>query len=255
MTLPASGAPYHSIISAAPPTAAALAAAQSQDRPALKQFLPEPQLMWAEPFASAADSDSRYADEPAPTGIVVPIAQPVSTYIVEEDKSALAGREAQVYQPYVMSYPSTTAVSPIQITASLEGKLQSSAPRGPSPVEELVMALQSSGGVDARGAVLDWARRHPGAGAAVFPEDTARILQSVPIALDQTCVALELANCLGKAHLTCAHIAAACRARTFFRTEVASAMAPYAGDPANKSTVLAELPSYDQEKVSQLFHE
>jgi hypothetical protein len=101
--------------------------------------------------------------------------------------------------------------------------------------------------------VLDWARQHPGGGASVTPQDVGRVIQSVPMSLDQAVVALELARYLGRAHLTCAHIAAACAASAFFRAEVAGAMAPYTGDPGNRESVLALLPSYDRENLSQAF--
>jgi hypothetical protein len=236
------------LISAVPPSAAALAAAQSQDRAPIKQAGPEGALIESLP-ANTGDL-AVIEDDVPPVAHAVPIANPVSTHVAEEDRAALVPAEAQVYQPHVLSFDPPTAAA--LHAASDGGALKPTAPPA-APTEELVAALQGSVGGDARSTVLDWARQHPGGGASVTPQDVGRVIQSVPMSLDQAVVALELARYLGRPHLTCAHIAAACAASAFFRAEVAGAMGPYAGDPGNREIVLAQLPSYDRENLSRAF--
>lgn len=229
-----------------PPTAAELTAALSQDLPVVTQQEPEGALFWTQPACADVGNYQR-ADLQAPTGSVVPIAEPVSTYDAQEDKAALTPMPAHTYQPHVLSFDSqqqlrVPPIPPVVPTATATAAL-----------DALVQALQHSGGMGARSAVLGWARSYPSGAQAVSPQDVARILQSVPLSLDHVCVSLELARCMGRQQLTCAHIAAACEVSPFFKTEVAVAMAPYTGDPGNQQAVLRLLPSYDRDKVTQAF--
>jgi hypothetical protein len=170
----------------------------------------------------------------------------VYTFHREEDTKALAPLAEQSYQPHVLTFSDSKSSSAPPNPASLPA----AAPiPSPQTVSALVSAVQTQ--TDKRWAVTSWATEHPGAGAGLTPQDVKHVLQAVSLSMDQACVALEVARCMGPAHLTCAHVVAACEACAFFKTEVALAMAPYIGDGANKQVLLQVLPSYDRARVEQ----
>lgn len=184
-----------------------------------------------------------------PQATLVSSGTAISTYSHEEDFAAVVPRERVSYQPHVLTYgaydPVPLAAAAVVVTLSGAAVQQQR--------DELIAALGRTS--DKRSAVLAWAQAHPAAASTLSPEDLRQVLKSVAFSMDQISVSLELAQCAGRAHLTCAHIVAACECCTFFKTEVAQAMAPYAGDgAANKGRVLCLLPSYDVARVESLFY-
>jgi NACalpha-BTF3-like transcription factor len=194
------------------------------------------------PASTVASSEAA-----AQRGRLVPAGEPVVTFHREEDTKALLPPEQQTYQPHVLSF--THSAIALVDKASAPPIPTPSVPPSPDAVKALVSAVQTQ--TDKRWAVVSWAQEHPGAGAALTPQDIKLVLQSVSLSMDQACVALEVARCVGRAHLTCAHVVAACEACAFFKTEVALAMAPYVGDASNRQLLLQAMPGYDRARLEQ----
>jgi NACalpha-BTF3-like transcription factor len=232
------------MVSAVPPSAEALSAAQSEDRAPIQQADPTAPADLTAPAPAPASAVVSY--DAAPRGRLVPAGEPVGTYHREDDTKALAPPEQQTYQPHVLSFTSTSSGLP-RSKDSVPPIPVPSLGSSPEAVKALASAVQTQ--TDKRWAVVSWTQEHPGAGAGLNPQDVKLVLQSVSLSMDQACVALEVARCMGRTHLTCAHVVAACEACAFFKTEVALAMAPYIGDAENKQALLQVLPSYDRARV------
>ena len=244
--------PYCRVISAVPPTAEALADAQSQDRGPINQATATGERMWSfPPGVQANHTPAEMKDAvQAMRGVVAPLGSCVSTHRPEEDRSAVAPLAQQLYMPYMLSFPNyangATAASapPMAVAVPVACSVGTS-------TDTLIAALHSE--PDKPQAVLHWAHSNPAALDALDPRELSRVLSAVPLSLDQTAVAQQLAHCMGRSRLTCAHIAETARTSTFFGTDIAIAMAPYAGDPGNAEVILQSVASFDRDRVLKAF--
>ena len=270
------------IISAAPPSAEALQRAADEDRGVIKQIAAEPNpfLICTNKLSSVDSSNSSKKDVPTPLAfaavVVSPLARAVpcmsasaegvavaagaaTQFFDRHEDSAAVRKEDQHYQPHVLSFDghcnnSATVNRALPVaTLAFSASSADTAPRNEVLCEGLVQQLATSSVDDKRTVVLAWATQHQDFASALSPAALRRILASVPFCMDQPSVALELAKCMDRASLTCAHVAEACSGCNFFKGEVALAMAPYVGDPQNKAIVLNLLPHFDRSHVEAAF--
>lgn len=157
----------------------------------------------------------------------------------DEDRSAV---QSYSFQPYVVVYDNPTAEYGTASNAPI-------ASANATPIHGLLEAMRGSS--DKATVVSRWLAANPSAKSSVTPNDVTKIFQEVTFSLEQSSVALELSRQLGKSHLQCAHVVAACNSCSFFKADVAQVMAPYVSDIENKESILSMFASYDREKVEK----
>lgn len=179
----------------------------------------------------------------------------VGTYVHQEDSAAVV--TAPGYQPYTLSYANAAPVQTdhtgvVGDAAALSAELNTASSVGGAstdPVAALADSLHIC--ADLRSVIRAWAAStSPSAVQGLSPESLQRVLQAISFSMDQVAGAQELAQVI---HCTCAHVVVAVNVCSFFKTEIASGMAPCVRDVENKSSFLGLLPSYDREKVEALF--
>ncbi|CAJ1947151.1 unnamed protein product [Cylindrotheca closterium] len=194
---------------------------------------------------------------PEDGGQMVAVGMPVNTWEGPEDNQNVGDQNSLTYQPMV-----TTFSGPAAHTTSTSSSYQETipmvpaepmAPQGSSAVESLLDKLDNE--FDKRMTVGIWVREHPSQAHLLSPIDFGSILSKVTFSLDQPSVVGELLAAFeGSNNLTCQHILAVMNTCQYQKTEVAAMMAPYARDPENKESVLANLDySFDRNSVSAKF--
>ena len=237
-----------------PPRAELLDQMLTEDRTATTQVDLNPSVFTLKGSLTVENQSSAAEAESSLEGGSVVAAGEATTCFDREEDSAAVNKIGQQYQSYVLSF-NTAAGKNTPLGGAGGGGVPSANTsnhiNSSSACDELVHLLNST--TNLRSAVTEWLQAHPNAINRFTAEDVGRVISSVPFSMDQPCVALAVAKGMGKQSLTCAHVAAACNAASFFRVEVAVAMVPYVSDPHNKDYVLQLLPLYDQSKVSNAF--
>lgn len=218
-------------------------------RPPINQLKPvcDSPFIHAE-LSRAADTElcTQYAVETFGTARLVPCDAPVQ--IPQALYTAAAPITSTPFQPHVMIFDpvvngalfadggGTVTPSAVALTCA-------------HSFDELISTLTSKYVINAS-TIKDWMRTDLTMLQSMSPNDFARILECVTNVLDQVSVCYELARCLGHAHLTCAHISAACSVCPYAVTEVAVAMVPFVGDVHYIGAVMDWLPVYEQPRVT-----
>ncbi|KAL3941173.1 MAG: hypothetical protein SGBAC_004427 [Bacillariaceae sp.] len=178
---------------------------------------------------------------PEDGGQTVAAGPPVKTWEGPEDNQNVGDQSSLNYQPLI-----TTFDGPAHMQAA---PMMAAAPTGPSAMDSLLDKLDNE--FDKRMVVGIWVREHPLQAPLLSPNDFGSILSKVTFSLDQPSVVGELLAAFeGSNNLTCQHIVTTMNTCQYQKTEVATMMAPYARDPANKEAVLSNLDySFDRNSV------
>jgi hypothetical protein len=159
------------------------------------------------------------------------------------------------YQPIVTTFDGPMNAKQEQggIPMDWAEPIPSSGATETSAIDTLLETIDNE--LDKRLAIGQWVRNYPVRAQLLSPDDFRSILTKVTFSLDQASVVGELVAAFeGSNKLTCQHIVLTMSACQYQKTEVASIMAPYASDPHNKESVLAELDySFDKNSVSGKF--
>mmetsp|Transcript_8535 Transcript_8535/g.20551 ORF Transcript_8535/g.20551 Transcript_8535/m.20551 type:complete len:721 (+) Transcript_8535:146-2308(+) len=191
---------------------------------------------------------------PEDGGQTVAVGQQVNTWEGPEDNQNV-GDHGLHYQPMITTFdgPAKTSIMPTYQQEEIPMVAAEPIAAAGAVVDSLLEKMDHE--LDKRMAVGIWVREHPSQAQLLSPNDFSSILSKVTFSLDQPSVVGELLAAFEGSHnLTCQHILATMNTCQYQKTEVAGMMAPYARDPQNKDSVLANLDySFDKKSVSDKF--